>query len=93
MAEETFRFERFADAASARSAFEAVFPPGSPAEPALQALVDMGAQCKSMGAGKVACRYIERPGDLAGWCWHVLIAATDEKAIRSVGVAVTGLAL
>jgi hypothetical protein len=92
MAEQTFRFERFADAASARSAFEAVFPPGSPAEPALQALTDIGAQCKSMGTGRVVCRYIER-GELAGWCWHLVIAATDEKTIRRVGIAVTALAL
>jgi hypothetical protein len=86
----TFRFEDFADAACARAAFEAAFPVGSPAEAALQALVDMGAQCKTAGAGRVACRYVEnRP--LAGWCWHVAIEAGGDKAILRVAMAQTML--
>jgi hypothetical protein len=75
-----FRFESYADAPSAQAAFVAAFPLGSPAERALQALVDMGAQCKSAGAGRVACRYTENRA-LAGWCWHVALEATAEKAI------------
>jgi hypothetical protein len=82
----TFRFEEFADAASARAAFEAAFPVGSPAEAALQVLVDMGAQCKTAGAGRVACRYVEdRP--LAGWCWHVAVEAGADQAIVRTAVA------
>lgn len=88
----SFRFEDFADAHAARAAFEAAFPPGSPAEPALQALVDLGAQCKIVGAGRVACRYVERRSVLAGWCWHLALEADAEKAIARVriGLAMTG---
>lgn len=82
----SFRFEQFADAPSAQAAFEAAFPPGSAAEPVLQALVDMGAQCKSVGTGKVACRYVETRAPLAGFAWHVLVEATGDKAIRRVGI-------
>jgi hypothetical protein len=82
----TFRFEEFADAASARAAFEAAFAVGSPAEAALQALVDMGAQCKTAGTGRIACRYVENRS-LAGWCWHVAIEAGTDKAILRLGVA------
>jgi hypothetical protein len=87
----SFRFEEFADAPSARTAFEAAFPVGSPAEPALQALVAMGAQCKSAGPGKVACRYVERPDALAGWCWHLALEANSEKAILRVAIALAQL--
>jgi hypothetical protein len=89
----SFRFEAFADAPSASAAFEAAFPAGSPAEPALQALVDMGAQCKSVSPGKVACRYVERPGALAGWCWQLALEANADKAILRVGVSLSILAL
>jgi hypothetical protein len=88
-----FRFEQFADAASAQVAFDAAFPTGSAAEPAVQALVDLGAQCKSVGAGKVVCRYVERPGELAGFCWHVALEASTERAIRTTAIAVSKLAI
>ncbi|HWJ01695.1 MAG TPA: hypothetical protein VNU96_21975 [Burkholderiales bacterium] len=91
-----FRFEQFADAPAAQAAFEAAFPIGSPADPALQALVGMGAQCKSTGPGKVACRYVEHvedPGALAGWCWHVAIDADSEKAIKGTRIALAILAI
>jgi hypothetical protein len=83
----TFRFEQFADAPSAQAAFEAAFAPGSPAQPALQALVDMGAQCKSAGPATVVCRYVEGHGALAGWCWHVVVDLSGEKAIERVSIA------
>ena len=82
-----FRFEAFGDATSAQAAFDAVYPPGSPLEPAVQALVDMGAQCKTLGSGAIACRYVESPGDLAGWCWHVVLEAGSEKALKRAGIA------
>jgi len=94
MSEETayFRFEAFADAASAQAAFEAVYPPGSAIEPALQALVAMGAQCKNAGPERVACRYVEKPGDVAGWCWHVALERRDASIERvRVNVAITGM--
>jgi hypothetical protein len=88
-----FRFEQFADAPSAQAAFEAAFPPGSPAEPALQVLLNMGTQCKTVGTGKIACRYVEQPTGLAGWCWHVSVDANSDKVIQSVSVtlAMTGI--
>ena len=89
----SFRFEEFADAACAQAAFDAAFPVGSPAEAALQVLVDMGAQCKSGGAGRVACRYVEKPGALAGWCWHVVLEADGEKAIRGTQLALSKLGI
>lgn len=82
-----FRFEDFADAPSAQSAFEAAFPAGSPAEPALQALVDMGAQCKSVVPGRLACRYVEGRARLAGFAWHLVLEVDGDKAIKSAGVA------
>jgi hypothetical protein len=88
-----FRMEQFADAASAQAAFDAAFPAGSPAEPAVQALVDLGAQCKTVGAGKVVCRYVERPGELAGFCWHVVLEVGTERAIRNTAIAVSNLAV
>lgn len=78
----SFRFEEFADAASAQAAFEAAFPAGSPADRTLQALVDMGAQCRSAGAGRVACRYIEKFAALTGRCWHVGIEAAADKTVE-----------
>jgi hypothetical protein len=86
-----FRFEDFADTPSAQAAFEAAFPPGSPAEPALQALVDMGAQCKSAGVGRFACRYAENRA-IVGWCWHLALDASAARIIERVqiGLAMTG---
>jgi hypothetical protein len=91
MGANNFRFEQFADGPSAQKAFEAAFPPGSPAEPALQALVDMGAQCKSAGPGKVAGRYVEPGSALAGWTWHVAVEANADKVIQRVGVSLATL--
>jgi len=87
------RFEGFADAASAQSAFEAIYPPGSPIEPAVQALVDMGAQCKAVGPMRVACRYVESERALAGWCWHVVLEGSNEKTLLRVGVALAALGI
>jgi hypothetical protein len=88
----TFRFEDFADASAARAAFEAAFPPGSPAEQALQALVDAGASCRTVGAAAFACRYVEPQTVTAGFCWHVGLEADAEKRVRRVviGLALTG---
>jgi hypothetical protein len=86
-----FRFEAFADAASAQAAFEAAYPSGSPIAPALQALVDMGAHCKAVSATRVACRYVEKQGILAGWCWHVALDANSDKVIQRVGVSLAML--
>lgn len=88
-----FRFEAFADAPSAQAAFDAVYPPGSPLEPAVQALVDMGAQCKTLGSGTVACRYVESPGALAGWCWHIAIDAGGETALKRARIALAILGM
>lgn len=82
-----FRFQSFADAASAQSAFEAAYPRGSPIEPALQALVSIGAHCKTMGPNRFACRYTETEKALAGFCWHVVLECNSEKAIQHVGIA------
>jgi hypothetical protein len=87
----SFRFEQFADAPSAQAAFEAAFPPGSPAEPALQALVDIGAQCKSAGAGRFACRYVETRDPLAGFAWHVVLDCTSDRTIKAAGIALATL--
>lgn len=87
----TFRFEQFADAPSAQAAFESAFAPASPAEPALQALVDMGAHCKSIGPGKVACRYLETRTPLAGFAWHVLLEVDGRNALRRVAIALAML--
>jgi hypothetical protein len=83
-----FRFEEFADAPSAQAAFEAAFPPGSPAEPALEALVAMGSQCRTVGPSRFACRYIEKDKALAGFCWHVALECDREKTIERAGIAV-----
>src|SRR4051794_25536535 len=83
-----FRFEAFADAASAQAAFEAVYPVGSPIEPALQALVDMGGRCRNVGPSRFSCRYIETEKALAGFCWHLALESDKDKAIQRIGLAV-----
>jgi hypothetical protein len=88
-----FRFEQFADAASAQAAFDMAFPTGSPAEAAYQALVDIGAQCKSTGPGKVACRYVEKPNELAGWCWYVALYANSNSGIERASLSLARLGL
>lgn len=85
-----FRFEDFADAPSAQAAFEAIYPAGSPIEPAIQALVDLGAQCKTVARAGIACRYVEGSA-LAGWCWHVVLETSDEKALTGVRIALATL--
>lgn len=88
-AEQPFRFRAFADALSAQAAFEAAYPPGSAIEPALQALVDMGAHCKATGQDRFACRYVENERALAGWCWQVAVESDPQRAIRRVGVSLS----
>ena len=86
-----FRFGDYADAFSAQAAFEATYPPGSPLEAAVQALVLMGAQCKSVGATRVACRFVENERALAGWCWHLALDGNAAKVIERVRVGLTAL--
>jgi|1185.fasta_scaffold1066537_2 hypothetical protein len=88
----TFRFESFADALSAQAALQAAYPVGSPVEPALEALIGMGAQCKRVGASRVSCRYVESPQALAGWCWHVALegSANGIERVR-IALATTGV--
>jgi len=88
-----FRFEAFADPACAAAAFEAAYPPGSAIEPALQALVDMGAHCKAVGPTRFACRYLEKEQVPAGFCWHVAIEADGEEAIQRVGIDLARLGM
>src|SRR4051812_44097936 len=81
-----FRFEAFADAASAQAAFEAVYPVGSPVEPALQALVDM-----APAAGTRA-----RAGFLAGTSrrkrpWQVSAGTSLWTATRTRRFSASGL--
>jgi hypothetical protein len=93
-AEDThFRFEAFGDAARAQAAFEAAYPPGSPIEPALQALTRMGAQCKTAGPNRVACRYVEKEQALAGWSWQVALERSQANTLERVriDVAITGM--
>ena len=87
-----FRFEDFADPSAARAAFESAFPPGSPAEQALQALVDAGASCRTVGPAAFACRYVETRTVMAGFCWHIGLEADGEKRLRrvAIGLALTG---
>ena len=87
-----FRFEAYADAPSAQAAFAALYPPGSSLEAAVQALALMGAHCKSVGPAQIACRYIEDPHALAGWCWHLALERSATNAIERVrvGLAVLG---
>ena len=92
-ADPPFRFQAFADAPSAQKAFEAAYPPGSAIEPALQALVDMGAHCRTLGQSRVACRYVENQKALAGWCWHVAIESDAHRAIQRVDVSLSILAV
>lgn len=77
-----FRFEAFADAPSAQAALEATYPPGSPAQPALQRLADMGAQCRAIGDAAFACRYLEHDEPLAGACWHVVLFVAADRSIE-----------
>jgi len=88
-----FRFSLYADAPAAQRAFEAVYPPGSPIEPALQALANMGAQCKTVGANRVACMYVEQAQALAGWCWHIALERSQANTLERVriDVAITGM--
>jgi hypothetical protein len=88
-----FRFQAFADAPAAQAAFEAAYPPGSAIEPALQALVDMGAHCKAVSPMRFACRYVETEKALAGWCWHVALEGDAQRAIQRVGVTLSILAV
>ena len=88
----SFRFQDFADAPSAQAAFEAAHPPGSPADAALQALIAMGAHCKSVGPDRFACRYIETENALTAFSWHVVVDCR-EKVIQRVGVGVALLGL
>jgi hypothetical protein len=86
---EAFRFESFADAASAQAAFEAIHAVGSPTAPALQALVDMGAQCRRIGPNRFACRYVETENALAGFCWQLALEFSVEKAIQRIAIECT----
>jgi hypothetical protein len=88
-----FRFEAFADAPSAQAAFAAAYPAGSAIEAALRALVGRGAQCKSVGATRFACRYVESGDGLAGLCWHVMLEAGSDQALRraSIALAILGI--
>lgn len=88
-----FRFQAFADAPSAQAAFEALHPPGSPLEPAVQALVDIGAHCKAVSPMRIACRYVESEHALAGWCWHVVLEGNTDKTLQRVGVSLTALGI
>jgi hypothetical protein len=88
-----FRFEAFADARAAQAAFEAIYPAGSPIEPVIQALVDLGAQCKTVAPSGIACRYVESERALAGWCWHVVLEAGSDKALRRASIALATLGM
>src|SRR5438045_9770015 len=77
-----FRFECFADALSAQAGFDAAYPRGSPVELALRALIEMGAQCKTLNAMRVACRYVENDTMLVDRCWYVSLGCDREKAIQ-----------
>ena len=88
-----FGFEAFGDAVSAQAAFEADYPAGSPIEPALQALIDMGAHCRNVGPSRFACRYVESESALAGLCWHVALDSDKDKAIQRVGFALSILGM
>src|SRR6267378_2645807 len=82
----SFRFEEFADAASAQAAFDAAYPLGSPIERALQALSAMGAQGRTVSPTRVACRYVENDVALAHRCWYISLACDKEKAIQRVNI-------
>jgi hypothetical protein len=88
-----FRFEAFADARSAQAAFEAIHPAGSPIEPVVQTLVDMGAQCKTVAPTGIAGRYVESERGLAGWCWHVALERDAAGALRSVRMTLATLGM
>ncbi len=86
-----FRFEAFADAACAQAAFDTIYPAGSSIETAAQALVDLGALCKTLGPNRVACRYLENGHALAGWCWHVALDAGAGKTIERSRIQLTAI--
>jgi len=88
-----FRFSAFADAPSAQAAFEAAYPPGSSVEPALEALVNMGAHCRTLGPNRFVCRYVETEKAFAGFCWHVALECDSEKAIQRVGLSLALLGM
>lgn len=88
-----FRFQAFADAPAARAAFDAAYPSGSPIEAALQALVDMGAHCKAVGPTRFACRYVEAEQALAGFCWQLVIDASNEGTLLGVRIRMTRLGM
>ena len=84
----SFRFEEFADAASAQAAFDAAYPTGSPIEPALQALSAMGAQGRTINPTTVACRYLEKHIALVHRCWHIKLVCDTEKTIQRANIDV-----
>ena len=88
-----FRFSAFADAPSAQAAFEAAYPPGSSVEPALEALVNMGAHCRTLGPNRFVCRYVETEKAFAGFCWHVALERSNANALERVRIdlAMTGM--
>jgi hypothetical protein len=83
----SFRFEKFADAASAQMAFDAAFPVGSPIERALKALSDMGAQGRTVNPTAVACRYVENHVVLTHRCWSLSLVCNTHKVIQRTSVA------
>jgi hypothetical protein len=87
------RFEQFADAQSAKAALEAAFPRGSPAAPALQALVDMGAHGKAIDQDTVAFRLFENRTPFAAWCWYVAVKADKNKMISRTVVSLAGVGM
>jgi hypothetical protein len=89
----SFRFDAHADAASAKAAFEAAHPLGSPMDEVLQSLARLGATCKSAGPGRVACRYVEKQTVLAGWCWHLALERDAAGGLRSVRVSLAALGM
>lgn len=88
-----FRFEGYADAASAQAAFETAHPSGSPMDRAVQALAEAGAICKSAGPARVACRYVEKRAVLAGWCWHMALESDAAGGLRSARVTLCALGM
>jgi hypothetical protein len=51
----------------------------------------MGAQCKSLGAARFACRYRETRGSLAGFAWHLTLDCTSDRTIKGIGMVLTML--
>jgi hypothetical protein len=88
----SFWFNLFADSTAAQAAFEAAYPPGSPIASVLQMLVDRGAQCRTVGPAKVACRYLDEGTSLVCLSWHAVLESNSEGAVRrvSIGLAIVG---